>query len=157
MLKIIVFYTTIFYVNQRFSNVYQPADWKDCYQEWELGDFSPVGTGPAFLLVIPPPNVTGELHMGHCVTIQDIMAHFKRLNGYRVYGFLVLIMLDLNKNVVDKALQEDGSSAAAIVGLLKKVWDEKPQNELLNKFDDWVLVLIDTMSDLQWMIAVNML
>ena len=74
--------------DQRFSKLYQPSDHEyTLYKEWEMGgDFSPVGTGPPFSMVIPPPNVTGELHMGHSlnVTIQDIMARYKRLLGYRV-------------------------------------------------------------------------
>ena len=37
-----------------------------------------------FSVVIPPPNVTGQLHMGHAlnVTLQDILVRFKRMSGY---------------------------------------------------------------------------
>ena len=118
--------------DNRFSNVYNPTDWEeDLYKEWELGgDFSPVGTGPAFSMVIPPPNVTGELHMGHAlnVTIQDIMARFKRLNGYRVLWIPGTDHAGIaTQNVVDKTLQQDGTSASKIGrdAFLKKVWEWK--------------------------------
>ncbi|HAI83261.1 MAG TPA: valine--tRNA ligase, partial [Chitinophagaceae bacterium] len=41
---------------------------------------------PAYTIVIPPPNVTGVLHMGHCLnnTIQDILARRARMQGYNV-------------------------------------------------------------------------
>src|SRR5262249_10727554 len=43
-------------------------------------------TAPVFSMVIPPPNVTGELHMGHALnhTLQDVLARWRRMSGYRV-------------------------------------------------------------------------
>ncbi|MEK9727941.1 MAG: valine--tRNA ligase [Candidatus Margulisiibacteriota bacterium] len=117
---------------QRFSNVYQPKEWEtQLYNEWEHGgDFSPVGTGPSFSMVIPPPNVTGELHMGHAlnVTIQDIMARFKRLNGFRVLWVPGTDHAGIaTQNVVDKALQARGTSASEIGrdAFLDNVWEWK--------------------------------
>ena len=101
------------------------------YKEWELGgDFSPVGTGPAFSMVIPPPNVTGELHMGHSlnVTIQDIMARFKRLLGFRVLWIPGTDHAGIaTQNIVDKSLQNEGSSANELgrEAFLDKVWEWK--------------------------------
>ena len=49
--------------------------------------FAPAdGTGQYFSMVIPPPNVTGSLHMGHALnnTLQDILCRYKRMDGYRV-------------------------------------------------------------------------
>ena len=118
--------------DERFTKLYQPNLLEsELYTEWELGgDFSPVGTGPAFSMVIPPPNVTGELHMGHAlnVTIQDIVARFKRLNGYRVLWIPGTDHAGIaTQNVVDKSLQADGTSAMAIGrdAFLKKVWEWK--------------------------------
>ncbi|TAN61252.1 valine--tRNA ligase, partial [bacterium] len=44
------------------------------------------GSKPAFCMVIPPPNITGALHVGHALnsTIQDILARYKRLKGFDV-------------------------------------------------------------------------
>ncbi|WP_298914282.1 valine--tRNA ligase [uncultured Algimonas sp.] len=59
------------------------------YAAWEAADcFRPDmdEAKPPFSIVIPPPNVTGSLHMGHAVnnTIQDILARFHRMRGYDV-------------------------------------------------------------------------
>ena len=54
------------------------------YQTWEQnGHFAPQGTGPAYCIMIPPPNVTGSLHMGHAFqdTIMDALTRYHRMNG----------------------------------------------------------------------------
>jgi valyl-tRNA synthetase len=55
------------------------------YAAWEAaGCFTPSGRGPAFSIVIPPPNVTGTLHMGHAFqdTIMDALVRHKRMCGF---------------------------------------------------------------------------
>ena len=57
------------------------------FDEWDqAGAFQPSGEGDPFSIVIPPPNVTGSLHMGHALnnTLQDILARFERMRGRRV-------------------------------------------------------------------------
>ncbi|MBE3595891.1 MAG: valine--tRNA ligase [Hydrogenibacillus sp.] len=67
---------------------YQPkAVESKWYRHWiEQGYFTPKGDGskPPFTIVIPPPNVTGNLHIGHALnnTLQDILIRFKRMQGY---------------------------------------------------------------------------
>lgn len=67
---------------------YAPAEFEDrIYQMWcDRGYFTPdpVNPAPAFSVVIPPPNVTGQLHMGHALdeTLQDILVRTKRMQGY---------------------------------------------------------------------------
>ena len=54
------------------------------YQEWESGDyFAPTGIGDAYCIAIPPPNVTGSLHMGHAFqdTIMDALIRYHRMSG----------------------------------------------------------------------------
>ncbi len=54
------------------------------YQNWESnGYFSPCGKGPAYSIVIPPPNVTGTLHMGHGFqhTLMDTLTRYHRMRG----------------------------------------------------------------------------
>lgn len=54
------------------------------YQEWEeKGYFKPSGEGDSYSIMIPPPNVTGSLHMGHAFqdTIMDTLIRYKRMNG----------------------------------------------------------------------------
>ena len=57
------------------------------YAWWEAGGyFQPQGVGEPYSIAMPPPNVTGALHMGHAmfVTLQDVMARWARMNGKRV-------------------------------------------------------------------------
>ena len=67
---------------------YSPSEFEDrIYSEWcEKGYFTPDvnNTNPSFSVVIPPPNVTGQLHMGHALdeTLQDILVRYKRMQGY---------------------------------------------------------------------------
>ena len=67
---------------------YNPKDFEEkLYQEWEeKGYFKPSmdKTKESFCIMMPPPNVTGKLHMGHALddTIQDILIRFKRMQGY---------------------------------------------------------------------------
>ncbi len=67
---------------------YNPAEFEDrLYNEWmEKGYFHAEAdkTKKPFTIVIPPPNVTGQLHMGHALdeTLQDILIRYKRMQGY---------------------------------------------------------------------------
>ena len=60
---------------------------RDTYKFWEEGGFfqaADKSDKPAYCIVIPPPNVTGALHMGHAltVTIQDMLVRWRRMQGY---------------------------------------------------------------------------
>ena len=68
---------------------YQPELVEDkVYEEWEkAGNFKPSDSSKAaYSIVIPPPNVTGTLHMGHALnnTLQDILIRFNRMQGKSV-------------------------------------------------------------------------
>ena len=68
---------------------YQPELVEDkIYEEWEkAGNFKPSDSSiTAYSIVIPPPNVTGTLHMGHALnnTLQDILIRFNRMQGKSV-------------------------------------------------------------------------
>ncbi len=66
---------------------YQPQNIEQrTYERWEKnGYFAPQGDGKPYCIMIPPPNVTGTLHMGHGFgdTIQDALTRYKRMMGYR--------------------------------------------------------------------------
>ena len=68
--------------------VYEPQSFeKKWYEFWEENDFfhaEPEEGKEAFSIVIPPPNVTGQLHMGHALdnTLQDILIRWRRMQGY---------------------------------------------------------------------------
>lgn len=69
---------------------YNPKDFEEkIYEKWENdGDFKPdmKSKNEAFSIVIPPPNVTGVLHMGHALddTLQDILIRYNRMRGKKV-------------------------------------------------------------------------
>ena len=69
------------------DKTYSPRDIEErIYRHWEEnGQFAPAGDGPPFCIVIPPPNVTGTLHMGHAFqdTIMDALTRFHRMAGDR--------------------------------------------------------------------------
>ena len=75
--------------NHKMNDKFNPKDFEDkLYQEWEeKGYFKPSNdkTKETFCVMMPPPNVTGKLHMGHALddTLQDILVRYKRMRGYR--------------------------------------------------------------------------
>ena len=66
---------------------YEPKSFESrLYADWEAsGAFAPQGDGPAYTILLPPPNVTGTLHMGHAFqhTLQDALIRYHRMRGYR--------------------------------------------------------------------------
>ena len=73
------------------DKTYRPAEVEArIYAEWEAsGAFAPSGDGEPFCVMLPPPNVTGSLHMGHALdhAIQDTLVRFERMRGRRVAGW----------------------------------------------------------------------
>jgi valyl-tRNA synthetase len=73
-----------------FPKRYQPADFEErWYQYWQdrkLFFADPRSAKKAYSITIPPPNVTGSLHLGHALnnTLQDIMIRKKKLEGYEI-------------------------------------------------------------------------
>ena len=73
---------------RELPKIYEPQQVEDrIYKMWEDGGyFKPNGKADAkpFTIVMPPPNVTGQLHMGHAMdaTLQDTLIRFKRMQGY---------------------------------------------------------------------------
>ena len=62
-------------------------DEKNLYSQWEKSNcFKPRKGGEPYSIMMPPPNVTGSLHMGHALTftIQDILIRYHRMKGMEV-------------------------------------------------------------------------
>lgn len=80
-------------MNQKFLKPYDPSSTEDrIYAIWEKSGFFNPDTlpernkqGDPYSIILPPPNVTGTLHMGHAamLAIEDIMIRYKRMRGYR--------------------------------------------------------------------------
>ena len=77
-------------LSTKLEKTFAPAQFEErWYRTWEAeGRFQPVGPpgSPRFVMVIPPPNVTGRLHIGHAFgrTLEDVLARWKRMRGHRV-------------------------------------------------------------------------
>lgn len=73
---------------KKLNDKFNPKNFEDrLYEDWEKkGYFKPSmdETKESYCIMMPPPNVTGKLHMGHALdgTIQDVLVRYKRMNGY---------------------------------------------------------------------------
>ncbi len=103
------------------------------YSYWdENGFFAPVPDSdkPPFCIVIPPPNVTGSLHMGHALnaTLQDILTRWKKMSGFNVLWLPGTDHAGIaTQNVVEKELSKDGLDRYKIgrEEFIKRVWKWK--------------------------------
>jgi len=94
---------------------YDPKDIeKKWYERWEKsGDFKPTGHGKPYVIVIPPPNITARLHMGHGLnlTLQDISIRFQRMMGKDTLWVAGEDHAGIaTQNVVEKKLKEEGKT-----------------------------------------------
>lgn len=86
---------------------------------------------PSFSIVIPPPNVTGSLHLGHALnsTLQDILARWKRMSGYNVLWLPGTDHAGIaTQNVVERQLAAEGGKDRHELGreaFIERVWDWK--------------------------------
>ena len=100
------------------------------YAEWrERGYFTAdaESTKPAYTIVIPPPNVTGQLHMGHAltVTIEDVLIRWKRMAGFNALWLPGTDHAGIaTQMVVERELAKEGISRFDLgrEGFLEKVW-----------------------------------
>src|SRR5512145_2785929 len=112
------------------------------YNFWiNAGLFEPAQDGDrGFSIVIPPPNVTGSLHMGHALnnTLQDILCRYKRMDGYRVLWVPGTDHAGIaTQNVVERQLAQRGLSRAAMgrERFIEQVWrwKEEAGNAILHQ------------------------
>ena len=121
-------------INEALGKVYEPHQVeKKWYQEWlEKGYFRADGTSSKkpFCIVIPPPNVTGSLHMGHALnnTLQDILIRYKRMCGYDTLWMPGTDHAGIaTQNVVEKQLSSEGVSRKDLgrKKFIEQVWQWK--------------------------------
>jgi valyl-tRNA synthetase len=115
---------------------YDPADveqrWYGVWEERGLFSPDPQSDSEPFVITIPPPNVTGELHMGHALTygIEDVLGRYKRMRGFNT---LILPGTDhagiATQNVVEKQLAKEGLTRQEMgrEKFLERVWQWKDQ------------------------------
>ena len=72
-------------MNSEMAKAYDPTSVDGRWYDWwdDHGYFEPRGDGEPFTIIMPPPNVTGELHMGHAlfVTVEDVLLRWRRMQG----------------------------------------------------------------------------
>jgi valyl-tRNA synthetase len=113
---------------------YEPAQIeRRWYEFWEKGEFfTPLADRerPKFSIVIPPPNVTGRLHIGHALvnTLQDIIVRWKRMSGFNTLWLPGTDHAGIaTQMIVDRELQKQGISRFDIgrEKFVEKVWEWK--------------------------------
>jgi len=117
--------------NEKYDPLSIEKKWQ---KNWEQGNkFQPVDSDDNFSIVIPPPNVTGSLHMGHALehSIIDVITRIKRLQGFQT---LWLPGTDhagiITQLLVEKELEENGISKHDLgrENFLAKVWEWKEKS-----------------------------
>ncbi len=106
----------------------------DIYTIWEKGNyFKPSGTGKSFSVVIPPPNITGSLHMGHALnnTMQDILVRRARMQGMNTLWVPGTDHAGIAaQNVVEKQLRKEKLSRHDLgrEKFIERVWKWKDES-----------------------------
>ncbi len=117
--------------NEKYDPLSIEKKWQ---KNWEQGNkFQPIDSDENFSIVIPPPNVTGSLHMGHALehSIIDVITRVKRLQGFQT---LWLPGTDhagiITQLLVEKELEESGISKHDLgrENFLAKVWEWKEKS-----------------------------
>jgi len=128
-----------------FATRFDPKEAEDrLYQFWEKNGLFTADANSSrepFTMVIPPPNVTGALHMGHALnnTLQDILARVKRMEGHEVLWIAGTDHAGIaTQTVVEKELRKTEKKTRWDLGrdeFLKRVWKWKEQygNTILNQ------------------------
>src|SRR5438477_8856591 len=113
---------------------YEPSQFeKRIYAFWEAGEYFTPGDDPQrpkFSIVMPPPNVTGRLHIGHALvnTLQDIVVRWKRMSGFNTLWLPGTDHAGIaTQMIVDRELQKQGISRFDIgrEKFVEKVWEWK--------------------------------
>ena len=123
--------------NKELAAAFVPADIEaPLYKKWLAAGYFKAdenSTKPPFTIVIPPPNVTGSLHIGHALdhTIQDLLIRMKRMKGYEALWLPGMDHAGIaTQNVVEKKLAAEGKSRHDLgrEEFVAKVWQWKEES-----------------------------
>ncbi|MBE6587476.1 MAG: valine--tRNA ligase, partial [Ruminococcaceae bacterium] len=123
-------------MKKELTKTYDPASFEDrIYASWcEAGHFTPVidKSKPHYSIVIPPPNITGQLHMGHALdnTLQDILIRYKRMSGFSTLWLPGTDHASIATEAkIVEAMRKEGITKDDIGrdGFLERAWDWKRQ------------------------------
>ncbi len=122
--------------SRRLEKTFDPASFEErWYRVWEAeGRFQPSGpaSSPRFVMVIPPPNVTGRLHIGHALgrTLEDVLARWKRMQGHRVLWVPGMDHAGIaTQMVVERELAREGTDGRTLgrEKFVERVWAWKKE------------------------------
>jgi len=122
---------------EELSKQYNPKDTEEkWYKAWEENNLFSVKVSAEktpYCIVIPPPNVTGILHMGHALnnTIQDILIRYKRMKGFSSLWMPGTDHAGIaTQNVVERSLAKEGLKRQSLgrQNFIAKVWDWREKN-----------------------------
>jgi len=120
----------------KLPKTYDPASTEEkWYQYWEENGFFEAGFDPdkkSFSIVMPPPNITGQLHLGHALdnTLQDILTRWKRMMGYNTLWLPGTDHASIATEVkVVEKMREEGLEKDDLgrEGFLEKAWEWKKE------------------------------
>ena len=123
--------------DKELAKIYEPSAVEEkWYRRWEEGGCfhaDPANGQPAYSIVIPPPNVTGALHMGHALnnTLQDILCRWKRMSGHNVLWMPGTDHAGIaTQNVVERQLAAAGTSRHELgrEAFIERVWQWKAES-----------------------------
>ena len=123
--------------SRELASTFSPAEIEaPLYEKWiKAGYFTAdaQSSKPAFSIVLPPPNVTGVLHIGHALdqTLQDCLSRMKRMQGFEVLWLPGMDHAGIaTQNVVEKQLAASGKSRHDLgrEEFVKKVWQWKEES-----------------------------
>src|SRR2546428_1015178 len=131
-------------MKEELAKRYEPELFEQkLYEQWERGEFfTPLldADRPKFAIVIPPPNVTGRLHVGHALvnTLQDIIVRWKRMSGFNTLWLPGTDHAGIGTQmVVDRELTKQGISRFDLgrEKFVEKVWEwkEKYGHEIIDQ------------------------
>ncbi len=106
----------------------------DRYDHWEkAGYFQPSGAGKPYCIMLPPPNVTGSLHMGHAFqdTLMDVLTRYKRMQGMRTLWQCGTDHAGIaTQMIVERRLEQDGISRSKMgrEKFIDAVWQWKAES-----------------------------
>ena len=119
------------------EKIYNPSvveeKWTNVWEKSSAFHADPLSNNPAFSMVIPPPNVTGVLHLGHALntTLQDILARYKRMKGFNVLWLPGTDHAGIaTQNVVERQLAKEGTNRHGIGrdAFIEKILEWKKQS-----------------------------
>ncbi len=119
-------------INDRYDPSSVEVKWYKWWEEKGYFKCEETSTKPPFCIILPPPNITGQLHMGHALdhTIQDVLIRYKRMMGFNTLWLPGSDHAGIaTQSVVEKQLKKEGLTRQELgrESFVKRTWEWKEQ------------------------------